>query len=273
MEAWGLLLGVAAGSAGAYAFEIFDFDGFDLVLPRYGLSDAQCLAQCEAHAGCRLAVHKPQDGKCSLKSIVLEPTFDLRFGTIGGSVLITDLPPNMTFLRDVTALAGTGGPSVTNLLPRQTYRGLPLDYLCTLQRSIGNGSLVLASLPGISPELCARECMAVDSCTAFEHALGGGPSNAMPSCTLLSGPIPSASQPVHAPAISHACLRLSTQWDPRLTLTGVTDISATGAIGATGECLHGMPTTSRVPPYPPTHPQAKPPMTLEVYRPPPTHYV
>ena len=207
--------------------QVFDFDGFDLVLPRYGLSDAQCLAQCEAHAGCRLAVHKPQDGKCSLKSIVLEPTFDISgFGVTA----ISSLPPNMTFLRDVTALAGTGGPSVTNLLPHQTYRGLPLDYLCTLQRSFRNGSVVLASLPGASPESCARECMAADGCTAFEHALGDGPSSDTSSCTLLSGPIPAALQPDHNPAISHACLRLSSQWDPRLTLTGVTDIAATGTI-------------------------------------------
>ena len=250
MEAWGLMLGAFASYAGAYTFEILDFDGFDLVLPRYGLSEALCLAQCEAHAGCRLAVHKPQDGKCSLKSIVLEPTFDMQFNTIGNAatISITDLPTNMTFSRDVTALAGTGGPSVTNLSPRQTYRGLPLDYLCTLQRSISNGSHVLASLPGISLELCARECMEADSCTAFEHALGG-PSSATSSCTLLSGSIPSALQPTPTPAISHACLRLSTQWAPRLTLTGVTDLSNTGAI-AFSECLHDIP-TSRMPPISP----------------------
>ena len=224
MEAWGLT--VNSHDAGG-SQQILDFDGFDLVLPAYGLSDAQCLAQCEARAGCRLAVHKPQGGKCSLKSIVLEATFAI--GNFDVSDL-SSLPTNMTFLRDVTALAGIGGPSVTNLRPHQTYRGLPLDYLCTLQRSFGDGSHVLALLPGVSPERCARECMAADGCSAFEHALGEGPSADTSSCTLLSGPVPSALQPARSPDVSHACLRLTSQWSPRLSLTGVSDITTTGAV-------------------------------------------
>ena len=199
-----------------------DYDGFDLTAPAYGLSEAQCQASCLAWAGCRQALYRPRSTKCSLKSYFLEDIF-----------LLT-LEPSSAFGMAINGLAGDGEPSVVNLQPRQTARGLPLDFLCTFQRSFNaSSSQVLRVMTVAGPELCARACMRRLDCAGIEHTMGAAGPGMQPgpaACTLLVGPFPQVLQPPPSPATAHACLRLSTATAPRLTLTSVSDMASTGSI-------------------------------------------
>ena len=148
-------------------------------------------------------------------------------------VFLLTLEPSSAFGMAINGLAGDGEPSV-NLLPRQAARGLPLDFLCTFQRSFNaSSSQVLRVMTVAGPELCARACMRRLDCAGFEHTMGAAGPGMQPgpaACTLLVGPFPQVLQPPPSPATAHACLRLSTATAPRLTLTSVSDMASTGSI-------------------------------------------